>query len=92
MNKYLPQSANKSEQIDKKPITSKRRMGKMFNRMLNERGNKYNRIKNKLTDEANHERDLLRRDLNRGHQTTRVARAIRRAVKATKATIPQETK
>lgn len=69
--------------IDKKPITSKRRMGKMLKRMLNERSNNNNRIKNRLAAEAERDRNLLRRDLTRGHHTTRVARALRRAATQT---------
>lgn len=41
-------------------------------------GNRINRLKNRKEQKRNHESDLLNRDLNRGHRTTRVKRLLRR--------------
>lgn len=65
--------------IDKKQITSKRRLTKMMKELTQHRGRKHNHVIN----ERRRKHDLLRRDIMRLHNTPRVRAALKRAAKET---------
>lgn len=71
---YPPKFKNNGTK-EGKPITSKRRLAKMLKGTLQHRGRKHNHV----IAERRRKRDLLLRDMMRGHDTPRIRAALRRA-------------